>query len=185
MKSYKLAAIVALVFSILTLTPSVAHATGTPKTHVAGAHFTDVVYICGTTLGTGKHSGKDPSNCLPFADETIYTIEANTLIEKVYGVVSTIISGTTDIDVGVSGTSNGFIDGSVSLTLGTVGVYGWDAKSAGSLLRVQTAGATDVGDIYVVPQAHYYASATDMLMDITTANTAGAFQVVIEGFKFK
>jgi hypothetical protein len=62
-------------------------------------------------------------------------------------------------------------------------MYGWDAKVAGSYLRVQTAGATDAADIYVVPSAKYYsATGKEVKLDVTGSNTAGAARVVIEGF---
>ena len=56
-------------------------------------------------------------------------------------------------------------------------MYGYDAKLSGAYLRLQTAGATDAGDIYVVPAAKYYAAAgKEVKMDLTTAGTAGSFR---------
>jgi hypothetical protein len=63
-------------------------------------------------------------------------------------------------------------------------MYCSNAKSRGAYLRVQTAGATDAGDIYVVPESKYYRVAGKSLkLDNTTTNTAGAFRVVVEGYK--
>jgi hypothetical protein len=178
-KIFGLALVTAFVLS--SLTPNAASA----KTW-AGEHFTEVVYICGTTLGTGKATGQDPSNCLPFADQDLMTIEAGTVIEKIYTVITVAITGTTNFDVGDDDDADGYVDSSLSVTLGTPGMYGWDAKFAGAYQRIQTAGATDAADIYVVPNAKYYeAAGKEVKLDITTANTAGAVQVVIEGYKRK
>lgn len=145
--------------------------------------FQQVVYVGGTTVGRGQKNGLGRQNALPFADEDLWRIPANTIIEKVYVLIDTVITGTTDLDIGDDDDADGFVDGSLSLTLGTVGMYGWDAKLAGAYLRVQTAGATDAGDIYVVPNAKYYSAAgKEVKLDITTANTAGEMRVVIEGY---
>lgn len=170
------------VLALLALTTQAAYAAG----GFAGEPFQKVVYVCGTTVGTGDASGRDASNCKPFADTDLWAIPAKTLISRVYSVITTAITGTTDLDVGDDDDQNGFIDGSLSLTLGTPGMYGWDAKVAGGYLRVETAGASDATDIYVVPSAKYYSAAgKEVKLDITTANTAGAIQVVIEGYRFK
>jgi len=145
--------------------------------------FQQVVYVGGTTVGRGDKTGVDRGNALPFADQDLWRIPANVVIEKVYVVIDTAVTGTTDIDIGDDDDADGFVDGSLSLTLGTPGMYGWDVKNAGAYLRIQTAGATDAADIYVVPNAkHYSASGKEVKMDITTANTAGELRVFIEGY---
>ena len=99
-------------------------------------------------------------------------------------IVDTAITGVTNLDVGDDDDADGFVDGSASVTLGTEGMYGWDVKNAGAYLRIQTAGATDAGDIYVVPNAKYYSAAgKEVKLDVTTASTAGAFRVIVEGMK--
>lgn len=144
--------------------------------------FTQVVYLYGTA-GRGKNTGLDAANALPFVDGDLWAIPAGTVIEKVYLVVDTAITGTSDLDVGDDDDADGFIDGSLSVTLGTAGMYGWDAKVSGAYLRVQTAGATDAGDIYVVPSAKYYsATGKEVKLDVTGTNTAGAARVVIQGY---
>ena len=145
--------------------------------------FQQVVYFGGTTVGLGDASGKDASNAKAIADDTVvWNIPAGCLIERVYVIIDTLLTGTTDLDVGDDDDADGFVDGSLSVTVGTVGMYGWNAKTAGAYLRVQTAGATDAADIYVVPNAKYYSAAgKEVKLDVTTANTAGAFRIVIEG----
>jgi len=146
--------------------------------------FVKIVHVCGTTVGKGKVNGKDFSNCLPFADQDLWNIPAGTLISKVYPKVDVAITGTTVLEVGDDDDADGFIvdmaGGFASLTAQL-----WDAKAAGVYLRIQTAGATDAADVYVVPTAKYYSVATkEVKMNITTDNTAGKMRVFIEGYKY-
>ena len=118
-----------------------------------------------------------------FGDVDVWAIPAGAVIEKVYTIIDTAITGTTDFDIGDDDAADGFLDGSLSLTIGTAGMYGWNVKVAGSYLRVQTAGATDAADIYVVPNAKYYsASGKEVKMDITGAATAGQARIIVEGY---
>lgn len=142
--------------------------------------FQQVVYI--SHGGSGDNSGRSSGNAKTFSDQDLWAIPAHTLISRVYVVITTAITGVTNFDVGDDDDADGFIDGSLSVTLGTAGMYGYDAKNAGAYLRIQTAGATDAADIYVVPNAKYYsASGKEVKLDTTTASTAGACYVVIEG----
>lgn len=168
------------------LFPTLSH--GAISANVESLHcnapFVKIVHVCGTTAGKGNASGKDYSNCLPFADQDLWRIPAETLITKVYPKVDVAITGTTVLEVGDDDDANGFI---VDMAAGfsTLTVQLWDAKTAGAYLRTETAGATDALDIYVVPQAKYYHSTgKEVKMNITTANTAGAMRVFIEGFKY-
>lgn len=134
--------------------------------------------------GVASGSGENYSSPKPFADGDLWAIDAGCVIERVYMVIDTLLTGTTDLDVGDDDDADGYIDGSLSVTVGTVGMYGWNAKTSGAYLRVQTAGATDAADIYVVPNAKYYAaSGKSIKLDATTANTAGKARVIIEGYK--
>ena len=143
--------------------------------------FTKVIYLA--YGGSASNSGLNPASPKPFADGDLWAIPANTVIEKIYMVIDTEITGTTDIDLGDDDSGNGFFDGSLSLTAQTAGMYGWNVKLAGSYLRTQTAGATDVADIYVVPNAKYYsATGKEVKIDATTTNTAGKARVIIEGY---
>lgn len=165
----------------LSLIPANALAAGGFK----GEKFQKIVYLFGPS-GKGSASGLDAGNAKAFADGDLWAIPAGTVIEKVYVVVDTAITGTTNFDVGDDDDADGYIDGSASVTLGTPGMYGWDNKLAGAYLKKITAGATDAGDVYVVPDAKYYsATGKEVKLDITTTNTAGAARVIIEGFYLK
>jgi hypothetical protein len=144
-------------------------------------HFSKVIYLA--YGGSASNSGLNPASPKPFVDGDLWAIPANVVIEKVYLVVDSAITGTTDLDVGDDDNQDGFVDGSLSATLGTPGMYGWDVKNAGAYLRVETAGATDALDIFVVPNAKFYsATGKEVKLDVTTTNTAGRARVVIEGY---
>lgn len=147
-----------------------------------GQKFVKEIYVkfggASTNSGTSYSAAK---SCA--ADGNLWAIPAGAVIEKVYVVIDTLITGSSDLDVGDDDDPDGFVDGSLSVTVGTVGMYGWGVKTAGAYLRTQTAGATDAADIYVVPAAKYYSAAGKTIaLDITTACTAGKFRVVVEGF---
>lgn len=149
---------------------------------VANQKFVKEIFLAfgGVAGNSGEHAGSPK----PFADGDLWAIEAGCIIDKVYMVIDTAITGSTDLDVGDDDDADGFIDGSLSLTLGTAGMYGNNAKLSGAYLRVQTAGATDAADIYVVPASKYYSAAgKEIKLDATGTNTAGAARVIIEGYK--
>jgi hypothetical protein len=137
--------------------------------------------VAGCAAANGGDSYAAPK-C--FGDVDVMAIPAGVVIERVYAIIDTAIAGTTDFDIGDDDSANGFLDGSLSLTIGTAGMYGWNAKTAGSYLRVQTAGVTDAADIYVVPNAKYYsASGKEVKMDATGAATgASQARIIVEGF---
>lgn len=147
-----------------------------------GECFSKVFHFSGPN-GKGKASGKSAANAAPIADGDIMAIEAGTVITNVQVIVDTAVTGSTAIDVGDDDDADGFCP-NASLTLGTPGLYCNNAKVQGAYLRVQTAGATDAADIYVVPNAKYYSAAgKEIKLDNTTTNTAGAFRVIVEGCK--
>ncbi len=139
---------------------------------------TKVIHLYGTATGGSGDSYDSP---LPFVDGDLWPIPSGTIIEKVYCIVDVAISGTSDLDVGDDDDADGFIDGSLSVTLGTKGLYSNNCKVAGAYLRVSTAGATDAGDIYVVPTTKFYSAAgKEVKLDVTTTNTAGKMRVFID-----
>jgi len=142
----------------------------------------EVQYLFGAA-NQGDGSGKSYGNAKGLLDGDLWAIPAGTIIDKCFVIIDVLITGTTNFDVGDDDDADGFIDGSVSVTLGTVGMYGHNAKVAGAYLRVETAGATDAADIYVVPSSKYYAAAgKEVKLDVTTANTAGKARVFIQGW---
>lgn len=151
--------------------------------YVQGAPFYREIHLKGATAaGTGSASGASYNDAKGFIDGDLMDIPAGLLIEKVFVIVDTAITGTTNLDVGDDDDADGFVDGSLSVTLGTPGMYGYNAKVAGAYLRVETAGATDAADIYVVPTAKLYtATGKEIKLDVTGTNTAGRARVVVIG----
>lgn len=169
--------ILGLLVAMFTMVALPAHADG----GFGKEKFVRVIHL--SSSGSASNKGLSAASPKPFADGDLWAIPAGVVIEKVYVIVDTAITGTTNFDVGDDDDADGFIDGSLSVTLGTPGMYGWDAKLAGAYLRVQTAGATDPADIYVVPAAKYYsATGKELKLDVTGTNTAGVARVVVEGF---
>lgn len=148
--------------------------------------FTKTIYVkyggSSSNSGTSYDAAK---SCA--ADGDLWDIPAGTMITNVYVMIDTAVTGSTDLDIGDDDDADGFVDGTNELAaaLGTPGLYNQNAKVAGAYLRVQTAGATDAGDIYVVPRSKYYSAAgKEVKQDITTACTAGKYRVVVTGFRF-
>jgi hypothetical protein len=149
------------------------------RTGFVGERFTEVIYL--EAGGTG--SGKSESSPLDFVAGDLMSIPAGCVITKAFVIIDTAIAGTTNLDVGDDDDADGFVDGSLSVTLGTPGMYGWNAKVAGAYLRVETAGATDPGDVYVVPNAKYYSAAgKEVKLAVSGTNSAGKARVVVEGY---
>jgi hypothetical protein len=143
--------------------------------------FTKVLYF--ENGGKGDADGRSPDHAAAMIDNsTLWAIPQYSEIKKVSVIIDTAVAGTTDIDIGDADNADGFVDGSGSLTLGTPGIYSNNAKVAGAYLRVETAGATDAADIYVVPTSKYYtASGKYIAADFTGTSSAGKLRVVIEG----
>lgn len=168
-------AFLALTVAMLAAVPS-AHAVG----GFSNEPFQKVFYF--EHGGKGHLSGLDAGNAKAISSADVMALEAGMVIEKVYVVVDTAIAGSSAVNVGDDDSSNGYVP-TAAITLGTPGMYGWDAKAAGSYQRIQTAGATDAGDIYVVPNAKYYSAAKTLKLAVTGASSAGKFRIVVKGHK--
>lgn len=169
-----------MLFALLALTVAVAFPVKSEAQFVK-EKFVNVIHL--SSAGVAGNSGLSYSSPKPFADGDLWAIPAGVVIEKVYLVVDTTITGTTVLTVGDDDDADGFVvDAAASFT--APAMAGWSAKVAGAYLRTQTAGATDAADIDVVSNAKYYAAAgKEVKLDITTANTGGKARVVIEGYR--
>lgn len=152
----------------------------TAKSFPCNTPFLHVVYLDGPA-GKGALNGENAANALPFVDGDLWAIPVGTQIEDVWLVIDTAITGTTVLEVGDDDDADGFVvDAAASFS--TLGVVAHNAKVAGAYLRVQTAGATDAADIYVVPSSKYYSAAgKEVKLNVTTTNTAGKARVFIKG----
>lgn len=135
--------------------------------------FKQVVFYKGAA-GFGSKAGSSYGNAKAIVDGDILAIEPGMIITKVYVIVDTAITGTSALNVGDDDDNDGFVP-TASVTLGTPGMYAWSSENAGAYLKVGTGNA---------PNAKYYAAAgKEVKLDVTGTNTAGAFRVVIEGYK--
>lgn len=148
--------------------------------YTQGQRFYREIFLKGAA-GTGSASGASYDDAKGFVDGDLMAIPAGLLIEKVFLIIDTAITGTTVLEVGDDDDADGFIVDQAA-NFATPGMYGWDAKGAGAYLRISTAGATDAADIYVVPNAKLYrATGKEIKLNVTTANTAGRARVVVMG----
>lgn len=178
MKSFKTFAVGALFALMTLLVASPANAAGGFK----GQKFMEVVYF--EHGGKGALSGKDAGNAKAISDTDLMTIAAGTIIENVYVVIETGLGGTTVMNVGDDDDADGYMASSVAISdLSVAGIYGYAAYTKGAYLGV--AGAV-TPDAYVNAAAKYYAaSGKEVKLDVTTASSAGKFQVIIEGYLLK
>lgn len=144
-------------------------------------YFHEEIHVKGAAAA-GSGDGKSYASAKACATGDLWAIPAGTVIKNVYMILDVAVTGSTNIDVGDDDNDDGFIDSSLSVTLATPAIYGHNCKVAGAYLRVETAGATDAADVYVVPNQKYYAAAgKEVKMAVTGTWTAGSFRVVIEG----
>lgn len=146
-----------------------------------GKKFYKEIFVTGAAnLGSGD--GESYASAKGCVTGDLWAIPAGLLIEKCYMILDVAVTGSTNIDVGDDDDPDGFIDSSLSVTLATPALYGWNAKLAGAYLRSETAGVTDAADIFVVPNAKYYsATGKEIKIAVTGTWTAGKFRVVVEG----
>jgi hypothetical protein len=146
--------------------------------------FVKTIYVKSGGATTNSGTSYDAAKSCA-ADGDLWDIPAGTLVKDVQVVIDTGLAGSTGLDIGDDDNADGFVDSSLSIAdLSVAGMYHTSAKLAGDYLRVQTAGATDAGDIDVVPAMKYYAAAgKELKLDITTACSAGRFRVMVTGFR--
>lgn len=145
-----------------------------------GQKFQKVIYVA--FGGSASASGSSYDAAKPFVTGNLWAIPTNAIVEKAYVIVDVAITGTTVLNIGDEDGATSWCP-TAAITLATPGMYCWDAKNAGAYARISTPGATDAGDIYVVPNAKLYSTAgKHIALANTTANTAGKMRVVVEGY---
>lgn len=180
---FAMLALTAIVAALMTLAPKSTHA----AVGIQGEKFQKIFYFYGPN-GKGSASGLDAGNAKAISDTDLMSIPAGTVIENVYVIVDSAITGTTIMSIGDDDAAAGFVPAS-AITLGNAGIYGYSAKSkalgGATYLATSTAG-TSANELYVVPNAKYYSAAgKEVKLETTTTNTAGQFRVVVEGYRLK
>lgn len=121
--------------------------------------FLKCVYVAHGGSGSGA-SAADP---MGMTDRDLMAIESGMVIEQVDVCITTAVAGATQIDVGDDDDPNGFV-AAATLTDGAV------SAGAGAYL---TGGAKKL----------YEAAGKEVKLDVTGSSSAGAFVVVIKGYK--
>lgn len=120
--------------------------------------------------GTGSGNGADAANALPIASGDLWAIPAGTVVENVYVVITSAISGSTALNVGDDDDADGYVP-TASVTLGTAGMYGNDPDESGAY-GVDSGGGRS--------HKYYAAAGKEVKLAVTGASTAGAGYVVID-----
>lgn len=115
--------------------------------------------------GTGD--GSSASNPAAIEDQDIMAIPAGMVIEAVDLLITTGITGTTDIDIGDDDQSDDYLDGSGDVSDFTAASYN---VGAGTYIA---SGA----------KKYYSVSTKEVKMDATGAATAGVAVVIIKGYR--
>ena len=115
--------------------------------------------------GTG--TGSSPNDPLPLADGALMDVEDGDVITAVDVIVTTAITGVTQLDVGDGTDPNGYMAAS---TL-TVGAF------PGAGVLVQAAGTP------FSRAAKTYTVADTIDLDVTGTSTAGACAIVVRGYR--
>lgn len=132
--------------------------------------------------GKGSANGSSAGNAAAMTDVDLMSIDAGSIIDQVWVVVDTAVTGTSAIDVGDDDDADGFCP-AASLTLGSAGLYCSHAGKKGVYLYEQTFGVSQPTES-IAPQAKYYAAAgKEVKLDFTGASSAGKGRVIVCGFK--
>ena len=139
----------------------------------AGKEFLEIFYFAFGGTGSGNSSG----NPAPLVTKDLMDIPPGLLVRDVWVIVDVAVTGTTAVDIGDDDDPDGFVP-AASITLATPAVYGVSPDKRGVYL--QDGGMA--GD--QMPRWKYYTAAStgkEIKAAFTTANTAGALRVFVQG----
>lgn len=146
---------------------------------VGGSSFEKIVYLDSAVTTSAKsaaNSGRDYASAKGFLDGDLLAIPANVVIDNVFVVVDTAISGLTAFNIGDDDAASGFIaSSSPSGTLGALGLKYYEVDYKGSYLK---GGATS--SVSVLGK-YYSATGKEVKLDVTGTASAGKARVFISG----
>lgn len=182
-----LVALTAILFSALTVPLPLASA----SVGVQGERFTKIYYFYGPS-GKGSATGLDAGNAKAITTGNVMLIPANTVIENVYVVVDTAITGTGNLSVGDTDLLDGYV-GTNAITKSSTGMYGFDSLSkananstaTSNYLAVSTNSAALGKSTVTNPGKLYTAGTKYITLAASGTNTAGAMRVVVQGFRLR
>lgn len=124
--------------------------------------FVELIYL--DTDGASGNSGKSADDALNFASKDgIVELAAGSVVTSVDVVVTTALSGVTEMEVGDASDDNGFA-ASGDITYGTAGAY----RGAGA---------------YISGANKYYSVATDVNLDVDGSASSGTAVIRVEGYR--
>lgn len=123
--------------------------------------FVELVYLAAD--GDAGNSGKSAQDAKPFADGDVMSLQAGSVVTEADLVVTTEIAGTSALTFGDSTDPDGLV-ADADVTLGTIGAY----RGAGA---------------YISGANKYYAVDTDLALDVTGSNSAGAAVLRVKGYR--
>lgn len=137
--------------------------------------FEKVIHISSAVNATqsAEYSGNDYTSPKGFYDGDLWNIPAGTVIEDMYVIVDTVVSGITLFELGDDDDANDFI-ASPSSPLATAGVLYDTLTSRGAYLKL-------AGENF--RKYKYYSEAgKELKLNVTGTATAGKIRVVVKGY---
>lgn len=132
-----------------------------------------VVYVSAASTATSSASGASYASAKNWADQDLFAIPANVVVEQVYAVVDEAISGLTAVSIGDDDAATGFVT-SASSPLASLGVNWYEQTDKGSYLKI---GAN--------ARAKFYsATGKEVKLDVTGTASAGKARFYFRGFSF-
>lgn len=154
-----------------------AHAAPIGKTE-----FEKVIYLNAamTSTQSAAYSGVDYTNAKGFYDGDLWAIPADTVIEQMFVVVDTAVSGITLFELGDDDDANDFIASSSSpfvVGAATTGLMYFDTLYKGNYLK---AAAPITAGIQIAK--YYSAAGKELKLNVTGTATTGKVRLVLRGF---
>lgn len=147
---------------------------------VGNKAFEKVIYVDAaiTSTKSAVNTGNNLASAKGFFDGDLWSIPAGAVIENVYVIVDTAVSGITLFELGddddandvIASSSTPFVVGSA-----TSGLMYWDTLYKGAYLK----SANPAG----VPTAKFYSAAgKELKLNVTGTATAGKIRIVVKGY---
>lgn len=124
--------------------------------------FESLIYL--DTDGASGNTGTSAQDPKPISSkDSIFTMPAGSVVTEVDVIVTTALSGVTEMEVGDASNDDGFA-ASGDITYGTAGAY----RGAGA---------------YISGANKYYAAATDLDLDVVGAAASGTCVLRVKGYR--
>lgn len=147
-----------------------------PKAHadaIGNKPFEKVIYVSAAATASSSASGASYASAKNWADQDLFAIPANVVIEQVYAVVDEALAGATAVSLGDDDAATGFVT-SASSPLAATGVNWYEQTDKGAYLKI---GAN--------ARAKFYsATGKEVKLDVTGTASAGKVRFYFRGYSF-